>query len=465
MHEDKLTSKNLKAFSSVEIILAIVLLGLTVLAIASSLSFGIFSQSQANQEAKANFLLEEGVEAVSNIKDSAFTNLVNGTYGLSISGGNWVFLGSSDTVDGYTRNVQVSTIDTNTRQVVVTVSWTANGGLPRSINVTQRFTDWERVIAPPLSWSTPSAQSTIDISGTTDGILVETLGNFAYVVRSGSSSNFTVFDITNLSSPIQLGTISVSGTRTDIEVSGTNVYLSGTDNSQELIIVNVSNPSSLSFTNITNLPGNADANGLDVVGNRLYIVRATSSDPELVVYDITNPSAPTLLGSIQDPNTLSKIIVDGSYAYIASSANSGELTIYNISNPASITFTSGLDLSSSTDGTRLAWYGSRIAVVQGAFIRLVNVANPLAPALLGSYVAGTTATWISGDATNNYIFFTASGSPHFRVINVTNPLSPTVLGSQTYGGTLTNVYYDSVLNRAFVTGNGDFSEFIIYRPN
>lgn len=464
MQEVKYHSKNKRGFSSIEVILAIVLLSLILLSLASSLSYGIFSQSQANEENKANFLLEEGLEAVSNIKDSAFSNLANGTYGLSISGGNWIFLGTSDSVDGYTRSVQISTIDTNTRQALVTVNWTANGGAGRSINATQRFTDWERVIAPSASWASPSAQSTVDMTGTVDGILVETAGNFAYVVRSGSSSNFSIYNITNLSAPAIQSTISVTGTITDIEISGNYVYLSSTDNTNEIQIINVTNPASPVRTNF-GLNGTADANGIDIIGTNLYIVRTNSAEPELIIYNITNPIAPTLLGSIQDANTPSKIIVDGSYAYLSSSANNAELTVYNISNPASITFASGLDLAGSTDATRLAWYGNRIAIIQGTNLQLVNVANPLAPALLGTYAAGVTGTWISGDSTNSYIFFTSAASPHFRVIIVSNPASPTVLGSLTYGGTLNNVYYDSVLDRAFAVGTANAAEFLIYRPN
>lgn len=464
MQKDKFHFK-IKGFSTVEVILALAIISIISLSLASSLSYGIFSQSQANLENKANFLLDEGLEAVANIKDSSYFNLTNGTYGLALTGGTWGFLGSSDSVDGFTRTIQISTIDTYTKQAVVTVNWQNSSG-NRSIHGTARYTNWERPTALSELWTNTSVQATVNLSGNADGIEILQLGTKVFVARSGSTNNFWVIDITDLSNPLIQGSISIAGTISDLAAYGNYVYASSANNSNELYIINVSNPSSLSATSI-NLNGNANANGLFVQNDRLYLTRAASTEPELYVYDVSAPATPNLLGSAENASTTYKLFVEGDYAYIASSANNAELTIYNISNSASPVFASGLNLTGNTNATDVAWYGNKIMVMQGLNLFPVDVSNPLAPTVLNplGIVLLATSNAISGDVSDQYIFTVDSLSPQLEIYDLTNPLVPTVVDSEITGGNLNGIFYSSDFNRAFAVGSDDTAELIIYRPN
>jgi hypothetical protein len=71
---------------------------------------------------RAISIAEEGLEAVRNIRDDSFSNLVVGTHGINNSEGEWQFSGSSDSVDIYTRTVTVSDINSDTKQVTSAVS-------------------------------------------------------------------------------------------------------------------------------------------------------------------------------------------------------------------------------------------------------------------------------------------------------------------------------------------------------
>lgn len=104
---------------------------------------------------QANFLLEEGAEAVRIARDNAWTNISNlnlaTNYYPTFSGGTWTLSSTPNTVGIYTRTVVVENVnrnagtgnidpagalDTGTKLVTITVTW-LEGGI--SINKTLSF--------------------------------------------------------------------------------------------------------------------------------------------------------------------------------------------------------------------------------------------------------------------------------------------------------------------------------------
>ena len=129
-------------FSLVEVLLAIALLAILVTTFVGALVYGQQAVALAGTRARAVLLLDEGVEAVRNIRNANFANLTAGTKGLAITNNRWVFSGSSDTTDIFTRQVVVSSIDPNRRRVTVTVQWQQT---PQRVGVVQAltyFTNW-----------------------------------------------------------------------------------------------------------------------------------------------------------------------------------------------------------------------------------------------------------------------------------------------------------------------------------
>ena len=465
MQKGKLYFKSIRGFSTVEVVLALALVSIIALTLAGSLSYGIFAQSQANMENKANFLLEEGIEAVTSIKDNSYLNLTNGTYGLALTAGSWAFAGTSDSVDGFTRTVQITTVDSYTKQVTVTISW-QNSSSSRAIDATIQLTSWERPTATNETWANVSLESGVDLTGNTDGVEVLQFGNKMFVARSGSASNFTVIDISNLSSPVIQGTISITGTLSDIAAYGNYVYLTSSSDTNELNIVNVTDPNAPSLTTV-NMNGTANANGVYVLNNILYLTRSTSAAPELYIYDLTNPASPLLVGSAQIAANIFKLFVEGNYAYLASSANNAELTIYDISTPSLPTFASGLDLATNTDATDIARYSQGVALQRGTTVSLASITNPLAPTALNStgFAVGATSLSIAGDVSLPYIFQADATASQLTIYDVTNAASPTVYGSFNYTGNLNDIFYNPLLDRLFGVGSNNTQEVLIYKPN
>ena len=135
-------------FSPVEILLAATLFGFLVVALVGALVYGRSAIAYAGDRARASALAEEGVEATRNIRAAAYSNLTTGNHGLAQSGGIWIFSGTSDTTDIYTRVVNLATIDSTRTAITSTVSWTT-GGISHQIVATGRLTNWAAAL--PIS--------------------------------------------------------------------------------------------------------------------------------------------------------------------------------------------------------------------------------------------------------------------------------------------------------------------------
>lgn len=133
-------------FSLVEVILSNALFVLLVTALAGAYLYGQEATALAGNRARAVMIAEEGLEAVRNIRDPAYTNLTDGAYGLVVDSNNeWSLSGSSDVTDIFKRQVVISTIDPTRKAVKVSVSWQQNPQRSGSVSLETRLTDW---IAP-----------------------------------------------------------------------------------------------------------------------------------------------------------------------------------------------------------------------------------------------------------------------------------------------------------------------------
>lgn len=151
-----LTAKSYKltacgGFSLVEVLLAVSVFSLIVTGLAGSVIYGQQSTALAGQRVRANFLAEEGLEATRNTRDENYTNLSNGTYGLVISSNQWVFSGSQDTTDIFTRQITITDAGTNRKQVTSTVTWQQNPQRTGSVSLVTYLTNWKASVGggPP----------------------------------------------------------------------------------------------------------------------------------------------------------------------------------------------------------------------------------------------------------------------------------------------------------------------------
>jgi Tfp pilus assembly protein PilV len=137
---------NEAGFLLIEVIISVSVFVLIVLAYSGTLMYGQENINLAGTRSRAIFLADEGMEIVKNIRDSSFNNLIDGTYGLSISGSNWIFLGTSDITDIFTREIQISTVDANTKQITSNITWQQNLQRQGSVSLVSYLTNWQDTV-------------------------------------------------------------------------------------------------------------------------------------------------------------------------------------------------------------------------------------------------------------------------------------------------------------------------------
>ncbi len=453
-------------FSVAEVLIAAAVLTVFVASIASALvSLGRNTGASAHKQ-QAVFLAEEAIEASRNIRDAAFSNLADGTYGFSTTTNQWNFSGSSDTNGIFSRQTVVSTINSNQKQITATVSWTDNGALSRSVSVSAYLTNWQAPLGS--DWASCAEAAGLDISGSQDGYKIQTQGNYAYLVRNGGSPNFGVVDVSNPSSPGLVGSLDLSGTPTNIAVSGDYAYVSSTDNGSEMQVIDISNPSLPALVGDYDAPGNANGQGIFVSGSTGYLVRASSANHEFFVVNVAVPSAPVLVGSMDLGADGNEVYVSANYSYIASASNTQELQVVNISAPAAPSLAGSLNLSGNENALSIAGFGSTVVLGRSDnLFYVIDASLPAAPATLGSFDTGGNVNDISLGNSNNYAFIGGNDqAAEFQIIDISNPASPSLVCSTDLSGQvdLNGVAYSAGLNRVFGAGSSNTQEFITISP-
>jgi prepilin-type N-terminal cleavage/methylation domain-containing protein len=142
-------NKQKSGFSLVEIILAIAIFSLLLSGFSGLYLSGQEATMLAGNRAQAVLYAEEGLEAVRNIRDENFMNLNDGTYGLGTSGNQWVFVGSQDSQDIFTREIKISAMGIDKKEVEVVVSWQQNLQREGEVSLKGRLTHWMEEIIDP----------------------------------------------------------------------------------------------------------------------------------------------------------------------------------------------------------------------------------------------------------------------------------------------------------------------------
>lgn len=176
----------------------------------------------------------------------------------------------------------------------------------------------------------------VTLSGT--GVKTFVVGSYAYVATNGTTNQLQIIDISNPVSPSIVGSITVEGQGgKDVYVnsSGTRAYLitASSATQREFFIINTQTKSSPTLVS----GGTYDTNGMDpkgvtiVTGNRAIVV-GTGGTYQYQVININNENSPVNCGNLQVAtgiNGVSSVLqADGyAYSYIITGEASSELKI------------------------------------------------------------------------------------------------------------------------------------------
>lgn len=135
-----------RGFFLIEVIIASSIIAVVLILLIGSIQNTVEVSKRALERTQASYLLEEGAEATKSIRDTSWSSiaaLTSGTpYYLSYNGTAWALTETPGVVDRFTRTVVISpvsrdasddisatgTLDSGTKLVTVTVSWSASSG-------------------------------------------------------------------------------------------------------------------------------------------------------------------------------------------------------------------------------------------------------------------------------------------------------------------------------------------------
>ncbi|HEV2472451.1 MAG TPA: hypothetical protein VGS41_07295, partial [Chthonomonadales bacterium] len=277
-------------------------------------------------------------------------------------------------------------------------------------------------------------------------------GNLA-VIGSDQTNGVLIVDITNPLQPVELADYSPanSADMEDVQISGTvGFFASNTDDGVHL--VDLSNPSNPTL--ITRL--SSSQNGFDHIHNLFVdsnntLYEADELTPVVKVFDVSNPANPVWLADIttHDKFVVASITVQNNRLYTAGWG--GTTDIYDVTN---IKTQPPVWLGSiaSGFGTHSCWPtadGAYLAVTREVLngdVRIYNISNPSSPVLVadlfpstfGITAAAPSNPWIVGNRL--YLSWDQAG---VVVLDISNPSAPALLGTYcTWSGPYNPSMYD-----------------------
>lgn len=199
--------------------------------------------------------------------------------------------------------------------------------------------------------STPALINSFRLgSNTQEALSVAVSGTLAFVGTEADSSapEFYIVNVANPTSPTVMGSVEIGANLNNIFIKGNRAFLATSSSTKEFIVVNISNIASPTISASADLSGTAAANNVYVNSqdNHAFVVRdysGSANTPELVVLNVTNPDAPTSLGSLEFWNSILSIFAADTLAFLGSAVSNEEFQIYDVSNLANMTYYSGLN--------------------------------------------------------------------------------------------------------------------------
>jgi len=278
--------------------------------------------------------------------------------------------------------------------------------------------------------------------------------NYAYILgdngNQGSGSSAAQFYAVDIAHPASMAVVSATSItgfialgQSGIRVQGQYVYLvscTGTASTNLLQIYDVSNPSTPAFVGSVQVP--LYGFGLWVSGQYAYVISyvGVNSMSTLVVVDVSNPRSPTIVGSTNTGTAgvnVADIKVVGKYAYVAGqsdlqsttqSSENSQILVFDISNPASPYLLSSLPVAHSPQGLDIEGSYLYETLYDQYSLNIYDISNPSSLSLVGTASLVGNGTCKPQDVavagTTAYVACYTNSS--VAVVDVSNPTSPSV---------------------------------------
>jgi hypothetical protein len=253
-------------------------------------------------------------------------------------------------------------------------------------------------------------------------------GGTAYV--AAATAGLLIVDISDPSHPQQLGRCGTPDLANGVSVADTVAYVA--DYCRGLSVINVANPAQPRQIAQDTLRGRNYAAVLSVaaVGHYVYLGDLF----RLLVFDVSNPSWPLMVGSVGAAEFNYQIAVSGKYAYSMGSWDQDGLDrvfstfeIVNITNPSSPRVVASLNLVSRTFGVAVAGRFAYVANEQGG-LRIIDISDLSNPHETGYYTPWSEWHLANNVAVSGQYAYVADDQQTLTVVDVSDSSNPQAVG-------------------------------------
>jgi hypothetical protein len=285
-----------------------------------------------------------------------------------------------------------------------------------------------------LNWYDTVVMEIIDISDLNNPELVGCYYDYGYDIEDidlehetaffakrevGGSGNIYFVDVSVPSNPTFLNYFDVSRI---IDVYKSGDYAFAVNYNLGLQVIDISDPYNPSYITGLNLPGDW-AKDIFISDNYAYMI--DSIDSTLFIIDISIPSDPQMMSSLNVSDRLEHVFVSDNLAYIAD-YNYG-IHVIDVTEPEYPTYLSGFEMGMS--GTsEIIVAGENAYVLNrgvGYGLYILNITNPESLYLESSWDAPDRPYCMA--KYNDYIYISLGSS--IQIVNVSDPLNPTHVDS------------------------------------
>lgn len=449
-----------------EVLLAVALFAVVAAVTVSMLFASVSSTKQGSDYVVAGGLVHEGVEAVRSIRWRDFDELVSGTHGLNTASGYYELFGTSNVlIDGvYTRTITIEdvyrdgnndiavsgTLDSDTKRVIVNVTWDTLDGKTQNIdtvfyvyNFASVVGVWPQTLTAEFTlgsantstvqaatgngevvlgtidgtWTTTVGEYTVDVAGTGDptSAWYEPIQDIVYVSTTNTSGDdFLVYDVSGVSggAPSLIAGYDTGGLDVnDFVISGEYAYIATNSSSAEVHVVRLSD---MMNVNTIDIEGTTEAFSIAVAGTTLLVGRNGGFWSELYAFDVSSPEGTISdLGNTELGLDCDALDTDGLYAYCGSDNDSKEIVVIRLSDYTEV---NSVDLSGSSNVNDVRVVGQNLYVAtddgwsSSDFFDL-DISNPTSTiSVSNSLDTSDDVLAISVDANEEFAFLATDGS-------------------------------------------------------
>ncbi len=440
--------------STLEIIIAIMILATGITAAILAL-FGGQSLSLDSQE--ANAALRIAHEEVGKIESQALYDFAG-------------IASSSSTEAEFTKEITVLSVSTSTKRVTVRVSWRTNPLRLQDLELVTLVTDWKSVQdtggdtgggSPSGDWKNPTTFGSVDLGPGESATDLDVINKIVYMTATASDNkkaDFFIVDARNGASPAVTSSIDTGPGLNAIDAISGYAFVANNSSTAQLQVIDTSNLNSPTLVASFTLPGVSGAgaigNTIFYANNKVYMGTENATGPEFHIIDVSNQTNPVSLGSREMNMEVNAIYVRNNLAYVAV-RDDPRLRIYDVSDPSNITqvgsFTAGgqwpvsLWLASST-----AYLGTEQGAQREVFI--INVSSSSSPTSTGSFNVSDNVNDIRVNG-NLAFLATADSNAEFQTWDIANPASTSLWSSFNFPQVGSGVDYENNLVYVAVRSN------------